>query len=334
MSEREANGPFADFYDFAERMGHRVNRKAYDSLVDSGAFDCFGYHRRQYFLPCPSGNLFLDELVKYADLYSRHEEETLNSLFGDAEEMKPTRPSIPEIREDEKEAYNLEMLHKEKDLNGMYLSSHPLDKYAFELENFTSVKLSDLPALISQCSETHSTMPVNIGGFVTGTTQGTNKGGKVFYRVNIEDFSGSYELRITGLDVDKFMPHLQPNSAVFITGKVDVMFFRKPEEIKEKGEPPYTFKISEIIMLCNASKNILKGFSISINTPQLTADFREKLVKTIKKHKGNFPLSMSVYDPSTQYKIDFLSNKFHVDITNSLINDIKALNIQYEVLKK
>ncbi len=334
VAEREQNGVFKDVYDFAERLGRQVNRKSYESLVDSGAFDCFGYARIQYTMPCPTGNIFLDELVKYAESYNRHEEDSSTSLFGDAEELKPVRPEVPQVREDEKLERNLEVLHKEKELTGMYLSSHPLDKYEFEMSAFTSHKISDLEPLIAKCAAKHSSASVQIGGFVTATQRGETKNGKPMFRATVEDFNGSYEFKFYGSDVDKFLPHLQQNSAVYITGKVEAMFFRKPEEIKEKGEAPYVFRPGEIIMLSNVVDRFVGQFALSITTPQLTSDLRKNLVKIIKNHKGNIPLLINVFDPVTQYKIDFLSSKFHVAVDNSLIQDVTSLNLQYSVIKK
>lgn len=69
LKERAENGSFQDIFDFAERMAGTVNRKAYDALLYSGAFDSFGYTRTQYNLPVGSGDIFLDALVKYADLH-------------------------------------------------------------------------------------------------------------------------------------------------------------------------------------------------------------------------------------------------------------------------
>ncbi len=334
VSEREANGAFRDVYDFAERMGRTVGRKGYESLVDSGALDSFGFHRRQYTMLCPSGLSFIDELVKYADNYSSYAQDTSASLFGDAEEMKPARPEAPQISDEEKEAANLEILHKEKEVIGMYLSAHPLDKYSFEIETFTSVSVGDLGEYILQCEAKDSPSEVKIAGFISAAASGMNKAGKANYRATLEDFNGSYEVWLTGSDVDRFMPHLQLNSSVFVSGRVEPKFRRSPEEIREKGKPPYTFRPKEIIMLSNVAEEAVKSFTINISTPQLNPGLRERLVKTVKRHKGKIPLLMSLYDPERDYKIDFHSTKFHVTVDNDLINDIQKLELSYKVNTK
>ncbi|MBQ7164902.1 MAG: hypothetical protein IJR61_06195, partial [Clostridia bacterium] len=69
VSEREENGYFSDIYDFVERMAGNVNRKAFESLLYAGAFDGFGIQRRQFELPGRSGQPFIDEIVRYGELY-------------------------------------------------------------------------------------------------------------------------------------------------------------------------------------------------------------------------------------------------------------------------
>ena len=66
----------------------------------------------------------------------------------------------------------------------------------------------------------------------------------------------------------------------------------------------------------------------------LSPEFRENLVKMIKKNKGNVPLTMYLYDPEKKWNIEFLSRKFRVAVTDQLIEDLRKLQIRYSVLKK
>ena len=125
-----------------------MNRKAFESLLHAGAFDSFGICRKQFTLPNKNGDIFLDVLLRYGELYKKDSMESSISLFGEVEEMKPERPDIPAMIGEED---ILEKLHMEKELVGMYLSSHPLDQYAFELENFTTCQVGELDALVSEC---------------------------------------------------------------------------------------------------------------------------------------------------------------------------------------
>ena len=331
LADREANGPFSDIYDFSERMSGTVNRKAFESLLYSGAFDSFGYSRSQYMLPCASGDTFLDALVKYADLYKRNAVDESNSLFGGMEEAKPVRPEMPPMRGEENE---LEILKKEKELVGMYLSSHPLDKYSFEIENFTTNSVAEIPDLINSCESEKKTMKISVAGYISTTQVLTTKTGKPYSKTVIEDKDGSYELALFGKDHENFMNYMQVNSAIFIEGSIEEKYFRKPEDRKTMGDPPYGFKIKKITLLGNVTDTYIKGFSIQITTPMLNSDFREKLGNLIKHNKGTVPLTMFLYDPKTKYNIEFLSRKFQIAISAPFISDLKDMHIGYSVIRK
>ena len=331
IAERETNGTFTDLFDFTERMAGTVNRKAFESLIYSGAFDSFGYSRSQYMLPCQSGDTFLDALVRYADQYRKDKVDSSNSIFGEMEEAKPIRPEMPAMRGEENE---MEMLKREKELVGMYLSSHPLDKYSFEIENFTTGSVASINDLINSCEEAKKTMKISVAGYISSSQTLSTKTGKPYSKTVIEDKEGSYEIALFGKDHENFMNYLQPNTAVFIDGEIGEKYFRKPEDRKTMGDPPYGFKIKKIMLLGNVTETYVKGFSIRITTPMLNSDFRERLGKLIKKNKGTVPLTMYLYDPKTRYNIEFLSRKFQIAISAPFINDLKDMNIGYNVISK
>lgn len=331
LKERAENGNFKDIFDFAERMAGTVNRKAYDALLYSGAFDSFGYTRTQYTLPVSSGDIFLDALVKYADLYRMDAMESSVSLFGDSEETKPQRPEMPEMKGDEN---TLELLHKEKELVGMYLSSHPLDRYRFELQNFTSFPVASLSEEIAACDARKAPENANIAGFVTSVNSGVSRFGKPYLRAVIEDFDGSYELAVNGKDIEDIKSRLQENSAVYIEGRIEEKYFRKPEDRKEKGDPPYDFKIRKIIHLGNVVETHVKGLMIHISTTMLNSTFRERLVGLIKENKGSVPLTMKLTDPQTRFTIEFLSRKFQISLNLHFIDQLNEMQIGYKVIRK
>ena len=331
LAEREENGLFADIYDFVERMSGVVNRKAFESLLHAGAFDSFGINRKQFMLPCKSGELFIDVLLKYGELYKKDNMESAVSLFGDVEELKPERPEIPDMVGEEDV---LAKLQQEKELVGMYLSSHPLDTYAFELENFTTCQISDIPALVAECQEKGTKMKVNVAGFVTAQSEGLTKTSRPMSRMTVEDYGGSYEFAFFGKDHEQFMQYQKLHSAIFIEGVIEEKYYIKPEERAKGKKSDYGFKPRNMMLLGNVTDTYVKGFSIQISTPMLSQEFRENLVRMIKKNKGTVPLTMFLYDPENKWNIEFLSRKFKVAVTSSLIEDLRRMNISWKLLKK
>ena len=331
LAEREENGLFTDIYDFVERMSGVVNRKAFESLLHAGAFDSFGICRKQFVLPGKNGDPFMDTLLRYGELYKKDSMESSSSLFGEAEEMKPERPEIPAMVGEEDV---LEKLQYEKELVGMYLSAHPLDTYQFELENFTTCQLGELNALVSECEMKKTKMKVAVAGFITKSEHITGQSGRPWSRTLIEDFGGSYELKLYGKDHEAYMSYMVQNNTIYIEGEIDEKYYIKPEDRAQGKTSPYGFKVKKVMLLGNVADTYIKGFAINITTPMLTPEFRESLVALIRKNKGNVPLSMYLFDPEKKWNIEFLSRKFRVAVTASFIQELEKLRVRYTVLKK
>jgi len=331
LAERSENGLFADIYDFVERMSGTVNRKAFESLLHAGAFDSFGIYRKQFMLPCKNGDIFIDTLLRYGELFKQDAMDSSISLFGDAEELKPERPEIPSMIGEED---ILEKLKMEKELVGMYLSSHPLDRYQFELENFTTCQVSEIDGLVNECEMKKTKQKVYVAGFITSTQTLTNKNGRPWSKTVIEDYGGSYELALFGKDHENFMSYMQLHNAILIEGEIEEKYFIKPEERAQGKTSPYAFKTRKIMLLGNVSDTFIKGFAIYISTAMLTPEFREKMVKMIKRNKGNAPLTMFLHDPEKGWNIEFLSRKFRVAVTADFIEELKKMQIRYNVIKK
>ena len=331
VAEREANGSFKDIYDFSERMAGIVNRKAMESLVYAGAFDSFGIERSRYFLIGSDGLQFLDELLNYASVTKKNAEDDAASLFGDAEELKAEKPEPPAMVG---EADLLELLKKEKDMVGMYLSDHPLKRYEFELETFTSCRLSELDDLVTECESEHRQQKVFIAGFITSTEVKTSRTGKPFAKTTLEDFSGTYELALFGKDYETFMPYLTEHTAIFVEGEIKEAYFSKSDDNEKTTNAPYKFRVKKISLLGNIGDALLSGFTIELSTPMVSADFRKHLMSVVKASKGTVPFSILLSDPKTQYVIEFQSRKYQVAVTADFISEIKNLGLRYKVLRK
>ena len=285
-----------------------------------------------YFQPGRSGDLFLDEISRYGELYKADTVSSGSSLFGDMEEMKPERPALPQ---NEGEMDILEILQREKDLVGMYLSSHPLDRYRFEIDNFTTVKLNDLSNFVADCEARKQTAKVYAAGIVTSVEQKTTKAGKPWSKTILEDYSGSYELALFGKDHEVFMQYMTLHANLFLEGTVEEKYFLKPEERAQGKTAPWAFKLKKVTLLGNISDDILTGFNLDIDTPQLTPEFRTGFVNVIKKHKGTIPLNIFIYDPVTHYRIQFFSKKYQVAVTQEFIQDLRRIGIdKYEVSRR
>ena len=331
IAEREKAGLFVDLYDFIERTGAMVGRKPLETLVYSGALDSFGLKRSQYFLPGRSGDLFIDELVRYSTLFRNDMMDSSSSLFGDVEELKPVRPEppmMPETLDD-----TLEILQKEKEYVGMYLSAHPLDRYRFEIEKF-AVPLTKLDEIVDECGRAGKSMKVNVAGIVTDVKNMTTKSGSPGAKAAIEDFSGNYEFALFGKDYQNFYPMLKPHEQVFIEGEVGPRYRLSPEEAASGKKAPFVFRMRSVSLLGLVGESLIKSVEFTLDTSLLNAGFRKDLISMLKEYKGNTRLEIRLLDKSSGYKVNFFSKKFSVRACQDLFDEAERLGMRVDVIDK
>lgn len=330
IAEREANGSFKDLFDFVERMGNAVGRKPLETLVYSGALDSFGIKRMQYFCQVKSGELFIDELVRYSVLYRNDTLNSESSLFGDVEELKPVRPEVPVFIGEED---SLELLQKEKEFVGMYLSSHPLDRYRFEIERFAA-PLSSLAEHIDQSDKEGKSKKLRLAGIITDIKTLTTKSGSPGAKLVLEDFSGNYEFALFGKDYQQFFPMIQLHSQVFVEGEIAPRYRISPEEAAAGKKAPYEFKFKTISLLGLVSESLVSSFDILVDTANLNADFRKKLMQLLKAYKGKTRVGIRVSDKQSGYSIPFYSKKFSVRVCQDLIDEASRMGLIFNISTK
>lgn len=331
VGERAARGPFSDVYNFMERASGLLTHKAVEILVNAGAFDSFGIERKRYFLPGHSGELFIDELITYGERSRKSEEDDAFSLFGAVEELKPVRPEAPEMIGEEDQ---LDTLQKEKELVGMYLSSHPLDRYAFEMETFVTCPIGILSDTVSECEDAQRQMKVCTAGYITAHEQRTSKTGAPWSITTIEDYDGTYELKLFSKEYQEFMQYLQPHTAIYLEGEIAPRYRLRPEEAAAGKKLPYSFKPKKAILLGNVVDTYVTGISLNIPTSILNSEFRKDLVCVLKTNKGGIPLKIRVLDQPTGYQVEFASHKYSVAVSSVLLSQIKNLGLSWHVEKK
>ncbi len=180
VAERRRHGPFADLFDLAARVGARIlNKRLLEALVRAGAFDRLEPNRRRLLEA-------VEAALRYAQAWAASEQDRQASLFG-GEVIRPRRPELPESED----WTQLERLQEELSVVGFYLSAHPLDGYASELERLEVVpaaSLFDNPASFEG-------RRVRLAGVVIGKQERT--GGRSRYAfVQLSDASAQFEVMV------------------------------------------------------------------------------------------------------------------------------------------
>lgn len=326
--EERAKGAFKDIFDFVERIPKGVvSRKVFEYLLHSGAFDSFGMSRALYHAPCGKDESFIDALLKYADLYKQSQMSEGSSLFGDVEEVKPLRPVPPAEPSQTNDDY---FRNLEKELVGVYISSHPLDSYRFEVDYFATCSLAKLDEIIqeSQTNPKYQGAKIALAGYITSSSSMTSSNNRPWCKFVVEDFDGFREFSLFGKEYEVFNAKVQQHNSVLIEGEIAPRFYVKPGTVPPK-KPDYIFRIRNISLLGNVSDERLKSMVLEIATDSITPQFRKGLVDVLRRHKGKTMLMLKLVDRETSYMVDFFSKKFSVAVSQGLLYELDDLGILY-----
>ena len=312
VRERMENGPYKDIYDFAERVDlSNVNRKAFESLAYSGGFDSFGLQREQYFAVTGKGDLFLDTIVRYGQLFQAEKAQQQNSLFGGMDAIDVVHPIAPKA---EKWPV-IEKLNKERELVGIYLSAHPLDEYSVVLNNMCNTRCSMI-GRNANMTELAKADEVTFGGIVTSVNERfSQKTGKPFGFVTIEDFEGTGELALFGDDWARWNNLLKMNYTVYITAKCQPRYRNNPELLE--------LKVQKIEQLYDVKENRLERLTISMDATALDEAFVKELSTVIEQHTGNTQLYIQLRTPDSTVLM-LKSKKGGVNVDRKLIDFISS----------
>lgn len=213
VEERNLGGPYRSLKDFVERLtGKETNKRTIENFIKSGAFDSLGGTRKQF-------------MLVYADIMDRVIQEKKSSMTGqmtlfdllDDEGKKEYEVQLPNVGEYDKE----QLLAFEKEVLGIYVSGHPLEKYEQLWRRGISNVTSDF-ALDEETGRSKVTdgSKAVIGGMITGKTVKYTKTNKTMAFLTIEDLVGTVEVVVFPKDYEKNQQYLNEDERVFVRGRV------------------------------------------------------------------------------------------------------------------
>lgn len=309
VKERLSNGPFKDIFDFAERVNLKdVNRKSFESLALSGAFDCFGLMREQYVAANNKGEIFLDALVRFGKQYQQFKTSAANSLFGMSDDVEIATPSIP----DAEPWSSIDRLNKEKELVGIYLSAHPLDDYSLVLHKMCNTLckevVKDNYEALSEREE------ITFGGIVTNVNQRFNKQGKPFGIVTIEDFEGSGEIALFGEDWGKWSGVLRENCSVFITGKCEKRYATSSN---------FYLNVNNVEYLQTVRTERVNRFTVSMSSSDIDSTMVNDILTTIGDKAGKTELYFNIKDEENNTNVLLRSTNRQIEVSKELVDFVE-----------
>ena len=308
VSERKENGSYLSFDDFMKRVDLRsANKRTLDSIAYAGGFDSFELKRHQYFSTDKNGRSFMENMIKFGNKVKDNLNSNQFDMFGESVDDSIQAPtpneSIPWS--------TMEMLSKEKEVVGIYISGHPLDDYKFEIDNFSNGELSMLYKM-----ENIKGKELRLAGVVTEVEHKETKTGKPFGILHLEDYHNSFNFYLFGDDYINFKAYLTEGWLLLLSGKVKKKFYNDDLE----------FKISSIDLLAEIIDKEVRELVLRLDINDIDINLSDSLVSVVNKYSGKHSLVLNVVDSLNKYEVDLLSRKIKVNLEKEFIKELKSIN--------
>ena len=297
------DGLFTSIYDVVARVDAKtMNRRVLEALVYAGAFDTLHNERGQVFAA-------IEPALEYARAVQSGSNSTMESLFGDAEEIKPTEPALPPA-----EIWpTRDRLKKEREFLNFYISGHPLQEYVVDVSSFSSLMLHNIdPALHGQT--------VRMCGIVSDIRTRLDKRENTIGFVRVEQYAGSCECVFWSDKYRQFSSVLAVDAVLLIVGKCEI----NGESVK--------IIVDEVLTLDQARKKLAKGYVLRVQPETVTtehllavkqrcgsSDAHDRLSFCVQRPDG-----MAIYDAMTPIRVTD-------DTTTFLIDTFGDQNVRFAV---
>lgn len=312
ISERENKGKYAGIFDLVQRIEHRVvNKRTLESLALGGAFDGFeNEHRAVYFADEGDGKTFLEKVMRFAQNAKAAEENAQVSLFGEESGVTLPPPNIPEVPK----WPQMVALRKEKEINGMYLSAHPLDEFKHEIKFFARNNLLDLNHLETLTVGAEYTF----AGIVTTVNHRVAQNGNGWGIFKVEDYSGDYEFKLFTENYLKFKHYFDTEQMVWIKTRLN----ERNRRVGETFQKETVVDVVDVKLLSQLFEELKPLAEMRISLEKLTEENAKLLEKIFKTHKGNTRVKLKVMYADQELEVGLLPRKAKVNVNRSFVGDV------------
>ena len=307
VNERN-EGKYTAFDDFVKRVDLRsANKRTLESMVCSGGFDSFELKRSQYFAKEESGQSYLEKMIKFGNKVKDNANSNQFDMFGESSEATIQAP----VAKETPIWTTMELLSREKEVVGIYISGHPLDDYKVEMDSFCNGNFSMLNNLDKIYGK-----DLRFAGVVTKVEHRETKTGKPFGILQIEDYHDSFSFYLFSDDYINFKAYLTEGWLLHMTGKVKKRFYNDDLE----------FKISSIDLLSELIDKEVRDVMIKVDVKDVSEQLVSDVVNIVSENKGKHSLVFNVVDHLNKYEVDLLSRKMKVNLDREFLERISELN--------
>jgi len=298
IEQRKKDAGYQSLMDFCVKVHSKVcNRKTMESFILSGAFDSFGIHRAKMMANLDD---FLERVAKKKKL----QEDLQIHLFDDLSEAAHDDFEWVEV----KEYTEQELLQKEKEVLGLYLSGHPLKVYDEVLQQYVTHSYEEIRSLAESAK-------VIIGGIITDVKIILTKKGEQMAFVQLEVDANEMELILFPKTFVKYQKRLIQDQGILVLGKVN----HHEEKVKLIVE-----KITLLSHLKNKLDQLKQNKKVVITIPQKRDELQTyKQIKAyIRQFKGTIPVYL-YYEKNK--KMVKLSEEYRVTLHDDFIKEVEML---------
>ncbi|MGK0500726.1 MAG: DNA polymerase-3 subunit alpha [Oceanicoccus sp.] len=302
IAARDAGGDFKTLFDFCERTDPRkVNKRAIDALIRSGAFDRLGIDRSILVAAMP-------EAVKAAEQSANNEAAGMMDLFGDvvpADESGDVYADYKNVRQ----MTPKEKLGGEKDTLGLYVTGHPIDEYEKELRQFVRNRIIDLKPDFNMQA---------MAGLVVDLRMMKNKRGDNMCFITLDDRSARIEVSLFSEAFEAAREKISKDSILVIEGKVT--FDDYSGQLKVRG--------STVRTLLDARQSNIRSLDLTLAAADFngvngklgfTAHFRQLIEPSLN---GQCPLRVEYHRDGAKGQL-LLGPQWQVQPSDELIQRLK-----------
>ena len=226
------------------------------------------------------------------------------SLFGEVMSgqsvQKPEPPVVPEWAD-------LVLLEKERSLVGVYLTSHPLDKYKIEIETLATrdVTFKDLNSNIEALKGREMTFV----GMVSEAKESFGKTGKPYSMIVLTDYTDSYKMFFFAKDYVEYGKYCKPGIYLMVKGIVQNRY----------GGDQLEFKVNRIELMDEIREKYFKSITVKVPLPALTSELVTEFANLTQRHTGKTLLKFDIWDPETKMVVNLFSRNTRIEITDELL---------------
>ena len=300
LAARDADGPFLDLFDFCARTDPRkVNRRAIEALVRSGAFDALAEDRWVLMAS-------LEDALKAAEQSASNRDSGIEDLFGEV---------VPSQANGDGDVYapfrhvrawtGKERLGGEKDTLGLYVTGHPIDEYEVEVRKFAPTRIADLRA-DKQGSQV-------VAGLIVATRTMKTKRGDTMAILQLDDRSARIEVTVYADTYNEHRELLGKDQIVIVEGSVAHDDYSGGLAMRAKG----------VRSLVQARQSYASELTIEIRHDMLSEDVTDRLEKTLAgAGGGSCPVSLIYHQARNRARVR-LGERWQVVPSDELLQELR-----------